>query len=160
LAVGVDEAFKGNPARFWTGRESREEFLPARVMGYPLYQETNRVIGESGRGAKVFLVNMRNFGYFLDCPWRADFVFEYFRLGSELEAAEKPSELLPFFREMGITHLMIDEAVTLSSGALPPREQNLLALFLRNHTKLVSRNALREAQALREIVFEPPGFSR
>jgi 4-amino-4-deoxy-L-arabinose transferase-like glycosyltransferase len=160
LGVGFSEAFKGNPARFWTGRESREQFLTARVMGYPLYQETNRVIGESGRGAKVFLVNMRNFGYFLDCPWRADFVFEYFRLGGELESADKPSALLPFFQEMGITHLMIDEAVTLSSGALPPREQNLLSLFLRNHTKLVSRNALREAQALREIVFEPTGFSR
>jgi len=153
VAIGAREASKVNPARFWTGRESREQFLTAHVIGYPLYQETNRVVGAFGDKGNVFLVNMRNFGYFLDCPWRGDFVFEYFRLGKELEAAQKASDLVPFFREMGVTHLMIDEAVTLSSGALPPREQTLLSLFLRNHTKLVARNSLREGQSLREITF-------
>ena len=93
LGVGVHQVVKLDPWAFWIGRESRDEYLTRRVSGYPLYQAANRLLGPEDR---VFLVNMRNFGYLLECNWRADFVFQHFTLGEALESASSaPSRIEP-----------------------------------------------------------------
>jgi len=145
VGVGVHQVLRLDPWAFWTGRESREEYLSRRVSGYPLYQTANRLLGPQDR---VFLVNMRNFGYLLDCNWRADFVFQHFTLGEALEAASSTSDIEEYFRSRRATHLMIDEELTLTPDALDLRQRTMLEAFMREHGSLVARNPLQPGQSL------------
>ncbi|MCH7823357.1 MAG: glycosyltransferase family 39 protein [Acidobacteria bacterium] len=148
LGVGVHQVLKLDPWAFWTGRESREEYLTRRVSGYPLYQAANRLLGPEDR---VFLVNMRNFGYLLDCNWRADFVFQHFTLGEALESASSASDIEEYFRSRVATHLMIDEGLTLTPQALDLRQRTMLETFVREHGSLVARNPLQPGQSLWQL---------
>lgn len=148
---GVRHQVSVNPQPFWMGRETRDQFLQERINGYPLYREANARLDKND---SVYLVNMGNFVYFLDVNWRADFVFEYFRLGRALEAAQNPGDLLPFFQSQNVTHLMMNEGLTVSPQCLPDREQRILAEFLREHTTLLAANSFDKGQKLRRINYE------
>ncbi len=148
LGLGVSQVGRQEPWDYWRGREDAEEYQARRVPSSSLYREANRQVGAEDL---LYLVNMSNFGYLLDCPWQADFVFEYYRLGQALEKADDLRDLVRFFREEGATHLMIDEDVTLSRQALGDREILLLRKFLEERTELIARNARRPGQTLRRI---------
>jgi hypothetical protein len=62
-----------------------------------------------GPGDQVYLINMKNYGYYLNGRWRADFVFERYQLENFLEKTDQPEQLAAFFKSRGITHLMMDE---------------------------------------------------
>jgi hypothetical protein len=133
--LGIRQQVFQHPFRYWTGTESRSEYLANRVLGYSLYEEANNLVGSED---SLYLINMGNFGYFLRCRWRADFVFEYFRLAKALEKAETGRELRGFFRSQEIKYLMINEVVTFSEMALEKREQRILLEFLRDYSERVS----------------------
>ncbi len=136
LAMGGREAVHANPYP-WRPGADREEYQASRVFGYRLYQEVNRTLRE---GDLLYLVNMGNYGYLLDHRWRSDFVFEYYRLGAVLEKATSAAEVARFFREQGVTHLMINETVTLSPLALDEGQRELLARFLKTRASLLARD--------------------
>lgn len=154
--VALDTVFVGEPQRFWSGDETRDEFLARRLRPYSLYREANTRLGP---GDRLYLVNMRTWGYLLDLPgrgemtpfpngWRSDYTFEHYRLERALAAAVGPADVAAFFRDQGITHLMIDEELTLSPDALAPREGRLLAEFMRRHGSLLFRNPREAGQSL------------
>ncbi|MFQ5743862.1 MAG: glycosyltransferase family 39 protein [Acidobacteriota bacterium] len=145
LVVGVRQVLETDPWPYWRGRESRDQYLTRRVSGYPLYQQANRLLGP---GQRVFLVNMRNFGYLLKCDWRADFIFQQYTLGEALRSASSASEVARFFAGRGATHLMIDEALTLTPQALDAHQRSLMKAFLRQYGSLIARNPRQPGQSL------------
>jgi len=73
-----------------------------RIDVYPTYAKANEVLGPSD---KLYLVHMRNLGYYLDRRWEADFVFERYTLEKVLAGASSAGDLTAFFRGRGVTHL-------------------------------------------------------
>ncbi len=140
------EALHANPA-LWTGGD-RKEYQAGRVFGYHLYQEANRTLKE---GDLLYLVNMGNYGYLLNCRWRSDFVFEYYRLGALLEKAASPADVARFFRDQGVTHLMINEPVTLSPLALDDGQREILTGFLKTRATLLARDPVAPGASLWRI---------
>ncbi len=156
IFVGLDMVFADRPQLFWSGQETRHQFLTRRLVAYQIYVEANRRLGP---GDRLYLVNMRTWGYLLDLPgrgemkpfpngWRSDYTFEHYRLERALVKAAGPGDVATFFRDQGITHLMIDEELTLSSDALAPRELRLMVEFLRRHGTLLYRNPRDIGQSL------------
>lgn len=153
VGVGVRQVLRLDPWAFWAGRETRDEYLTRGVSGYPLYQEANRLLGPDDL---VFLVNMRNFVYLLDCNWRADFVFQHFTLGEALASASSTSDIAEYFRSRKATYLMIDERLTLTPQALELRQRTMLESFVREYGSLVARNPLQPGQSLWRLRDEQP----
>ncbi len=166
VGVAARHVLSADPVAYWAGEESREQYLTRRVAGYPLYAEANRVLRV---GERVYLVNMRNFGYLFEAPsladnsaledderagvprnWSADYVFQQYSLGNALERASTPLDVERFFRERGATHLMIDEALTfgVGGGGLPPRERGLVVGYLQTRGTLLLRNPQMPSQSL------------
>ena len=154
--VGLDTVLAGRPQLFWSGQETRDEFLARRLVPYQIYAEANRRLGP---GDRLYLVNMRTWGYLLDLPgrgemtpfpngWRSDYTFEHYRLERALVDAASPDDVAVYFRDQGITHLMIDEELTLSPDALAPRQGRLLAEFMRRYGSLLYRNPRDAGQSL------------
>ena len=107
--VGRDTVLAGRPHLFWSGRETRDEFLTRRLIPYQVYAEANRRLGP---GDRVYLVNMRTWGYLLDLlgrgemqpfpnGWRSDYTFEHYRLERALMDATGPGEVAAYFRDQG-----------------------------------------------------------
>lgn len=134
VAVAVKTVLDQKPIAFWFGRESRDEYLGRRLIGYSIYQAANRELGPEDR---LYLVNMRNFGYYLEPDWRGDFIFEFYRLERLLSSTD--DDLGDFFRSQKITHLLIDEGITYSAFALLPDQQRKLSAFLSRHAALLQR---------------------
>ncbi len=149
LGMGAEKLMRSRPWAWWSGSESRAEYLQKRVVGASLYARANETVGSASR---LYLVNMRNYGYLLDCPWSADFVFEYYSLGQTLEKAGSPDDVSRFFERRGADYMMIDENVTLSTVALEPRELLLLKTFLNERTNLVAADPVQPRLTLRRIV--------
>lgn len=166
VGLGVYQVHRQDPWAYWSGSAERSEWLADRVGVYPLYQIANR---ELQVGERLYLVNMRTFGYFLDlretesglarralggssepypAGFRADYVFQQYSLGERLATATSPADLDRFFADMGITHLMIDERLTLAPSALGPRQRERLVSWLRERATLVARNPRDEGQSL------------
>ncbi|HJO03011.1 MAG TPA: glycosyltransferase family 39 protein, partial [Acidobacteriota bacterium] len=131
-------------------------YLARRLIPYQIYAEANRRLGP---GDRLYLVNMRTWGYLLDLPgrgemtpfpngWRSDYTFEHYRLERALVESVGPGDIAAYFRDQGITHLMIDEELTLSPDALAPREGRLLADFMRRYGELLYRNPRDAGQSL------------
>lgn len=127
VVMGAKHALDQEPFRFWTGAESREEFLTRRVAGYAIYQAANQRLGV---GDRLLLVNMRSYGYYLKPEWRADFVFELYSLERHLSGSQDPRDLSDFFASRAITHVLIDDRPTFSDAVLGPEQRGVLRAFL------------------------------
>ena len=145
LGIGVRKLWESKPLSLWLGRETRQEYLSRVVLGYPLYQEANQRVGPEDL---LFLVNMRNFGYYLDCPWRSDFVFEFYQLHSFFSTEPASRDLTDFFSSRNITHLMIDENITYSEWALEAEQSKKLKNYLAGSAQLIARE---KGRALYEL---------
>ena len=156
LFIGFDSVLKHDPGLYWRGEVTREQFLTEQLAPYPIYMETNRRLGP---GDRIYLINMRTWGYLLDLPgrgemspfpngWRSDYTFEHFNLQLALVAARSPADVDEFFASRDITHLMIDEGVTLGPDGLATRERNILADYFRRRAELLYRNPKDSQQSL------------
>lgn len=173
--LGAREVARQDPWAFWSGHQDRREWLRERVVGVGLYEEANRRLQA---GDRLYLLNMRTFGYLLDLPetdaslaramisgepepfpggFRADYVFQQYRLGERLREATGSADLDRFFADMGITHLMIDEGVTLSRSALAPRQRERLVDWLRTRGEEVARDPDDPRQKLYRLRLSPAG---
>ncbi|MBI4550486.1 MAG: phospholipid carrier-dependent glycosyltransferase [Candidatus Omnitrophica bacterium] len=130
LFTGVKEVWKKGPLDYWQGKESRDDYLARQYDGYEIYRMTGRIVKP---GERVYLVNMRNYGYYLDCPWRSDYIFERCRLDRFMETARAPEEIRDFFLEHGTRYLLIDEAFAASArtGFDTPGKKFLFGAFLK-----------------------------
>ena len=136
LFVGTRWVLEISPFDFWLGRETRAQFLAKRIDVYPTYAKANEVLGPND---KLYLVHMRNLGYYLDRRWEADFVFERYTLEKVLAGASSAGDLTAFFRGRGVTHLMVNTApLRARVGGLEAAERVLFDEFLASRTDPVT----------------------
>ena len=142
------------PWDYWAGRESREEYVNKRVGFYPLYNIANDTLGPNDT---VYLVDMRHLAYFLECRWRADFIFQHWSLASILSEQGTAYGALRALRARGITHLMIDENMTFGASLVDqPMLAELLRNLLLNHAQRLARNPRWPGQTFWELHRELP----
>ena len=135
---GVGYRMERRPLRYWLGQESKDAYLTRLRSNYRVYQEANRRLSPSD---KLFLLYTKNDGYYLRCQWRGDFIFEGHRLEKLLKRASHEEEILEFFQEMQITHLIMNTYFFFSpEHQVKGKEGALLRRFLERHTKILFRD--------------------
>ncbi|MBI4431434.1 MAG: glycosyltransferase family 39 protein [Candidatus Omnitrophica bacterium] len=105
LHAGVKESLQKQPLPYLAGSESRSAYLIRQWPGLVMYFDANKRIGVE---ETVYLVNMKNYVYYLDCSWRADFIFERWWLEKALELNANTSEFHAALRSREITHILLD----------------------------------------------------
>ncbi len=136
--MGVQEVLRLYPIPYWLGLETRDQYLARHVEGYRAYQSANRWLGPEDR---VYLINMKNYVYYLNCRWRADFIFERFQLDRFMEKNPDPGEVLEFFKSRGITHLLVNESFIASEKwGMPPTQLKIFQDFLSQHAAPLMRD--------------------
>ncbi len=134
---GAQETFKTHPLAYLFGKESRETYLARQWEGLAMYFEANE---ELARTDQVYLIHMKNYVYYLDRPWRADFIFERYWLEKTLEGTHTSLDLLHHFEQRGITHLLINEELTsLPPAGLEGQAKELFKEFLLQQTTDIKR---------------------
>jgi hypothetical protein len=152
VGIGAARVLAGAPLAFWTGAESRDEYLRRRLPVHSIYQAANR---ELGPGDRLYLVNMRNLGYYLRPEWRGDFVFESYQLQKRLGSSTDPRDLADFFESQGVTHLLIDEQTTYSELGLPPEQRAALRTFLKERAAVLESTGGRTLYRLANKAQQP-----
>lgn len=125
VVIAGSRVLVSGPVPYWTGREGRDGYLARQIAGYPMYQAANRRLGP---GDRLYLLNMKNYGYYLRRWWRADFVFESWRLEQVLAATATPGAVARFFDDRAVTHLLIDERAT--AALFTPGQRAAIAQYL------------------------------
>lgn len=121
------------PLDYWLGRETREDYLTRNLENYAIYQKANQLLP---RGARLYLINMKNYGYYLNTAWESDFVFERYVLDQQMKTVTRPSEILTFFQTRRISHLMIDERfIAAPEWGVEPHALELFKRFLAEHAE-------------------------
>lgn len=137
LGMAAFELGKKNPMLYWKNK-NRDHYLSQQLDNYRIYQEANRRLNTTD---KVFLINMKNYGYYLDVPWRGDFIFERYEIDHLLEAGGTEQDLMNFFKQRRITHLMLDEAFILSPQyGFSSKSLEVFTDFLKSSTTLTVRD--------------------
>ena len=137
---GARRIAKERPFASWFGGETRPQYLAKQIDVYPMYARANELLGP---GDKLYLIHMRNLGYFLDRRWEGDFVFERYTLEKALAGATSAGDVEAFFRGRGVTHLMINTSPLYAPGSgLEAREKALFEEFLASRvTPLATQGA-------------------
>lgn len=107
LFSGARESLKKFSLSYLTGGESRTAYLQRLWPGFAAYFATNDMLGPKDT---VYLVNMKNYVYYLDCAWRTDFVFERFTLENILQRSNSSEQILASLKREGITHILLDRS--------------------------------------------------
>ena len=91
---------------YLTGIESREAYLSSKLPAFPLWEAANAHVGGRGR---VQLLFMGDQGYYLHVPY----IYESWFSGRGLAMALPggASAVAAYFRERGVTHLLVNEAI-------------------------------------------------
>jgi len=134
---GARRIAKERPFAFWLGGETLAQYLAEQIDVYPMYARANELLGP---GDKLYLVHMRNLGYFLDRKWEGDFVFERYTLDKALAGASSADDVERFFRGRGVTYLMVNTGPLYAAvGGLEPREKALFEEFLASRTESLAK---------------------
>jgi hypothetical protein len=105
--LGLSEISRSGPLAFWSGKMNRDAYLESRVPAYPMYRLAGRL---REPGEKIYLLHMKNYGYWLDPPWEADFVFERYRLEAALAGDPSEGAAERFFAARGASLLLVNFA--------------------------------------------------
>jgi len=139
-AAGVKKTWELKPLPYWMGRQSRQEYLTQHLDVYSIYQAANQQIKD---GEQVYLVDMKNYGYYLDCRWRGDFIFEDYRIGRLLESSSSDRDIFEFFFTNEITHLLLNEGLLVDpKWGLKPEQLAKLQTFLSHNAVVVARDSM------------------
>jgi hypothetical protein len=106
--LGGRELAKKAPWDFLAGAISREAYLARENPVLSFYADAGRRLGP---GDKLYLIHMRNYGYFLDHSWEGDFVFERYRIDRLLDTRPGVPALRAYFGSRNVTHVMINRKV-------------------------------------------------
>ena len=169
IGLSLNEAYAASylheDIAYWSGEKTREEYITSRLPPYGGIAEANRVLGP---GDRLFLVNGQTWGYYYDMPgdgsmtpfpngWRADYTFGHYRLEKVLTAATSPGDVIAFFREMGITHLLVDEFATFEDSGLGPAERRKFIDFMGRYAVEIFRNPADKSQSLWKLKLDVAG---
>lgn len=126
IGFGMNEILKKEPFKYWSGQLAREGYLRRQNRVYPLYARANELLK---KGDKIYLIHMKNYGYYLDKPWESDFIFERYRIEGLLDQNPTTQEILDYFVQLDVTHLMIDSAPLMNEST--GLKKDAIKLFFR-----------------------------
>lgn len=132
---------KRDPLPYLFGLENRREYLTKYLDYFSFYDYINKNLPES---SKVFLVNMGNFGYYLERDYFSDSIFEDHTIAKIVQESNQPEDILKKFRDRGITHLLYPPKTLLSDPYTPFSDDQTLGRFLgflKAHAKLLKADA-------------------
>jgi len=130
--TGALRIWKTDPWDYWLGKETKRDFVARNVDVYPIYEAANQILSAED---KLYLVDMKNYGYWLEIPYEGDYVFERYTLASILKKAKKPEQVFRFFAEKGITYISLNRHSLLSGKfRLEKDEAEMLVSFLNEWT--------------------------
>ncbi len=136
--LGIYQVLKLKPIPFWTGRESRMNYIAERILPAKMYWAANQTLGPQDH---LYLLNMKNYGYYLDHPFESDFIFERWNLDHALKQNISEAAVQRFFQDRNITLLLMDEGYIKSPDwGLWPAEQPVFWSFMKNHGQLLFRD--------------------
>lgn len=136
--AGVKETWSKDPFPFWRLKESREGYLERQWPGARIYREANQQLGPADR---LYLINMKNYGYYLNVPFRADYIFERYNLDQALAHTFSADPLRHFLKREGISHLLVNESSLLSPDlGLEPGPLAIFKDFLARHAEPLARD--------------------
>ncbi len=136
--AGVKETWGKDPFPFWRLKESREGYLERQWPGARIYREANQQLGPADR---LYLINMKNYGYYLNVPFRADYIFERYNLDQALAHTFSADPLRHFLKHEGISHLLVNESSLLSPDlGLEPGPLAVFKDFLARHAEPLTRD--------------------
>ncbi len=104
---------------------ARTAMLP---VSYPSMRALEALVPAS---ARIQLVWMRGYTYYLRRAYRLDSVFEEWRLAEALEQAAEPGELARALADAGVTHLLVGENLLLRAGSSDTTPGRTAALRVR-----------------------------
>lgn len=87
------------------GTEDRDSFLKRRFPSYGIFNYINTNLPGN---SKLFLIYMKNWGFFLDRDFYSDSMFETFTIQKILSSSGAPKEIHGIVRANGFTHLLCD----------------------------------------------------
>ncbi|MBI5373979.1 MAG: glycosyltransferase family 39 protein [Candidatus Schekmanbacteria bacterium] len=103
------------------GKQTRAEYLRKKIPEtYPAIEYINR---ELLPDSKVWLIWMKNQGYYFEREHYSDSIFESFTMESLLSDDSTLDKLLSFIKEKQITHILIDENLFLSTTPFDTEER-------------------------------------
>lgn len=138
VCLGLNEILKKDPFEFWSGRLTREEYLGRQNRVYPIYAAANKLLKE---GDTLYLIEMKNYVYYLDHPWESDFVFERFRVENLLNQNPTVQEISNYFDRLNITHLMVSHSSIMNEKTgLNEEAKRLFYKFLEEQSVLVAEH--------------------
>lgn len=112
------------------GRQTAPEYLRRTLPEYRCQEFLN---GLNPPPAKVWVLFTGNKNFYLDTPYRADYVTEDYTFHHWLARAKTPSDVTRRFRALGVTHLLTRVGGILDPGLYidnPSRRDLALAFFL------------------------------
>ena len=125
------------PLPYLFNQENRDQFLTRQISAYPLYQDTNKMLGGKD---KVLLVYMRNLGYLMDRPFYSDTLFEAHTLIKIIDEGVYAEDIIIRLKKLGITHILFNyQFVFGESSAFSLGERAILKNFLIRHAEQISR---------------------
>jgi len=136
IFCGLREIIKKDPVSYWLGKKDREAYLREQVPAYAVYSLANSLLRADD---KLYLVHMKNYGYYLDRNWEADFVFERYRLEALLSLNPPAEDVERFFKEKHVTHLMVNLApITDPLRGLDEKSREAFFRFLKQKTQALA----------------------
>jgi len=101
----VDHFRRIAPHQYIAGFQSEEQFLRPRLPSYPAIEYINRHLTDQ---EKVLFVYLRNGLYYCKRPYVYNPVFEANTLMDVVKASTSAREAVAYFRQKGITHILIN----------------------------------------------------
>ncbi|HRK62704.1 MAG TPA: glycosyltransferase family 39 protein [Candidatus Omnitrophota bacterium] len=134
------------PWNYFLGKETKSSYLARQHRVFPMYEAVNKLLPAN---TKLYLLHMKNYGYYLTVPWEADFIFERYKVESFLKQNSEPAALQTFFSERQATHLLVDwQALRPDRSGLEEGPFQQLALYLERYAKII---AMKEEMVLYEL---------
>jgi hypothetical protein len=109
-----------DPLPYLGGFENRDEYLTKLLDYYELYQYINTKLPET---SKVFMIDMGNFGYYLERDYFSDSIFEDHTMETILNQSATSDDVLRGLVARGFTHLLYQENFMLSKQYTPFTEE-------------------------------------
>jgi len=131
--------FKENiSADYLSGKETRSEYLHEKLpRTYPAIEFINTELEPS---AKIWLIWMKNQGYYFEREHYSDSIFESFTMESLLGNNSTLEQLLSFIKEKQITHILIDEKLFLSTTPFDTEERTKELEKMKERFAIFSKN--------------------
>lgn len=136
LCFGIKEIGAKRPHDYLLSKVDQETYLASQIRVYTTYRDSNGLDGDG----KLFLINMKNYGYYLDRDWEADFIFEMYRIENLLMQDPKPDVVAEFFRSREIEYIMVNfKTIQDKHYGMDPKALKLLVVYLKSHAEITHR---------------------